>query len=61
MASDTVKEIIVNGTTYAITRTYQVEELLFNLNVGDSITFVVTRSGVNYTYTATFTSADSLV
>ncbi len=59
--SDTVKEIIVNGTTYAITRTYQVEELLFNLNVGDSITFVVTRSGVNYTYTATFTSADSLV
>ncbi len=61
LASDTVKEIIVNGTTYAITRTYQVEELLFNLNVGDSITFVVTRSGVNYTYTATFTSADSLV
>lgn len=59
--SDVVNSVIVGGDTYTITRAYQVEELLFNLKIGDSITFNVTRGGVETSVTAKFTSTNDLI
>ena len=58
---DVINSIIVGGNTYTITRSYQVEELVFNLKVGNSITFNVTRGGVQTSVTATFTDTTDLV
>lgn len=58
---DVINSITVGGNTYTITRSYQVEELLFNLKVGNSITFNVTRGGVQTSVTATFTATTDLV
>lgn len=58
---DVINSITVGGNTYTITRSYQVEELLFNLKVGNSITFNVTRGGVQTSVTATFTVTTDLV
>ena len=58
---DVINSIIVGGNTYTITRSYQVEELLFNLKVGNSITFNVTRRGVQNSFTATFKTATNLI
>lgn len=58
---DVINSITVGGNTYTITRSYQVEELVFNLKVGNSITFNVTRGGVQTSVTATFTTTTDLV
>ncbi len=58
---DVINSITVGSNTYTITRSYQVEELLFNLKVGNSITFNVTRGGVQTSVTATFTTTTDLV
>lgn len=51
-AGDTLKAVIIDGTRYELTRTFQLDELLLTVRPGSTLQFVYGRDGVEGTTSA---------
>lgn len=60
-AGDVIRSMQIDGTTYTITRMYQITDLLLNVRSGDSIVITVERNGSTLPLTVEFDSASDFV